>query len=63
MPPRPRPRAKPALKKPQKASQRPRKGHPVGSAGWRAEKLARLKQRQLDRLAWRINRWGNNRLK
>ena len=63
MPPRPKPRAKPALKKPQKASQRPKKGHPVGIPEWREAKLARLKQRQKDRLAWKINRWGNNRLK
>jgi len=57
MPPRPRPRAKPALKKPQKASQRPKKGHPMGSPGWREAKLAWLKGRQRDRLAWRITRW------
>jgi hypothetical protein len=63
MPHRPRPRAKPALKKPQKPSQRAKKGCPVGSPGWREARLARLKQRQKDRLAWRINRWGNVRLK
>jgi hypothetical protein len=58
MPPRPRPRAKPALKKPQKPSQGAKKGCPVGSPGWRVERLARLKQRQKDRLAWKITRWG-----
>jgi hypothetical protein len=63
MPPRPKPRAKPPIKKPQKGRKGVKKGLPVGSLGWGEAKLARLKQRQKDRLEWRINRWGNNRLK
>jgi hypothetical protein len=63
MPPIPRPRAKPALKKPQKGREGVKKGYPVGSPGWREAKLAWLKGRQGVRLGWRINRWGNNRLK